>query len=158
MAYYVFIMIQMIYWTNWAGPCHWNMVQSGGPTCIWKQSWNACNYIMASLSPSKHVKKQWESASRILQNTSVRVTKCQRGQIIHSKVAIALNWTCLKYWEQASHHQFFIQVMRWMIKIGQIDINTKVSPLSSHSAMPRQEHWNAAIHIIGYLKFRHKSR
>ena len=45
-----------------------------------------------------------------------------------------------------------------MIKIGCIDINTKVSLLSSHSAMPRQSHLEVVLHIMGYLKLRHNSR
>ena len=45
-----------------------------------------------------------------------------------------------------------------MIKIGQIDMNTEVSLLSSQSAMPRQWHLKAALHIMGYLKLRHNSR
>ena len=45
-----------------------------------------------------------------------------------------------------------------MIEIGHIDINTKVSLLSSYSAMLRQGHSEAALHFIGYLKLRHYSR
>ena len=45
-----------------------------------------------------------------------------------------------------------------MINIGQIDINTKVSLLSSHSVMLRQEHLETALHIMHYLKLRHISK
>ena len=45
-----------------------------------------------------------------------------------------------------------------MIEIGQIDINKEVSLLLSHSAMPRQGHLEAALHIMGYQKLRHNSR
>ena len=60
--------------------------------------------------------------------------------------------------DEASYFQYLIGVMRWMIAIRQIDINTKVSLLSSHSAMPREEHLEAVLHIMGYLKLRHNSR
>ena len=43
-------------------------------------------------------------------------------------------------------------------QIGQIDINTEVSLLSTHSAMPRQENFEAALYIMGYIKLRHSSR
>ena len=45
-----------------------------------------------------------------------------------------------------------------MTEIGQIDINTEVSLLSSYSAMLRHGHIEAALHIMGYLKLRHNSR
>ena len=45
-----------------------------------------------------------------------------------------------------------------MIKIGQINMNTKVYLLSSYSAMPRQGHLKAVLHIMGYMKLRHNSR
>ena len=59
--------------------------------------------------------------------------------------------------DKASYYQSITGVMRWMIEIGCIDINTKASLLSSHSAMPRQEHLNAVLHIMGYRKLRHNS-
>ena len=39
-----------------------------------------------------------------------------------------------------------------------MNINTKVFLLSSHSAMPRQGHLEAALHVMGYLKLRQNSR
>ena len=36
-----------------------------------------------------------------------------------------------------SYYQFLIGVMRWMVEIECIDINTEVSILSSHVAMPK---------------------
>ena len=60
--------------------------------------------------------------------------------------------------DEASYYQFLIGVVTWIIKIGRININTKVSVLSSHSAMPRQGHLLVALHIMGYLKLRQNSR
>ena len=48
--------------------------------------------------------------------------------------------------------------MRWVIKKGRINVYTKVSLSSSHSAMPRQGHLEAVLHIMSYLKLRHNSR
>ena len=42
-------------------------------------------------------------------------------------------------------------VMRWMVKLGRVDIATKVSMLSSYLAYPREGHLEAAIHVMGYL-------
>ena len=60
--------------------------------------------------------------------------------------------------EKASYWQLLIRVMRLMIEIGCVDINTKVSLLSSNSAMPRQGHLEVALYIMDYLKLRHNFR
>jgi len=48
--------------------------------------------------------------------------------------------------------------MRWMVEIGRIDIDTQVSMLASHVALPRQGHMSAALHIMAYLRDHHNSR
>ena len=58
----------------------------------------------------------------------------------------------------ASYYQSLIGVMKGVMEIGQIDINTKVSLLSLHAAMSKQGHLEAASHIMDYLKLRHNSR
>ena len=60
--------------------------------------------------------------------------------------------------DKASYYQSLIGVMRWIIEIGHIDFNIKVSLLSSHSAMPREGLLEAKLHIMGYLKLRHYIR
>ena len=60
--------------------------------------------------------------------------------------------------DDASYYQALIGVMRWMIDIGHIDINIELSLLSSHSAISRQGHLVAVLHIVCYLKLSHNSR
>ena len=43
-----------------------------------------------------------------------------------------------------------------MIKTGQININNEIFSLLSLSAMVRQGHLEAVLHIMGYLKLRHR--
>ncbi len=43
--------------------------------------------------------------------------------------------------------------MRWMVKLGLIDIATEVSLLSSHSALPHEGHMDPALHIMAYLVY-----
>ena len=45
--------------------------------------------------------------------------------------------------DEASYYQSLIGVMRWMIEIGQNDVDIKASLLLLHSVMPRQEHLEA---------------
>ena len=47
--------------------------------------------------------------------------------------------------------------MIWIVDLGQVDINTEVSVLSSHLALPRIGHIDAVFHIFAYLKKKHNS-
>ena len=38
-----------------------------------------------------------------------------------------------------------ISIIRWMIKLGRMNIITKVSLLLSHVALPRERHLDAAV-------------
>jgi hypothetical protein len=48
-------------------------------------------------------------------------------------------------------------VMRWMCKIGLIDIATEVSLLSLHLEYPWEGHLDAALHVMGYLQLKYNS-
>ena len=45
-----------------------------------------------------------------------------------------------------------------MVKIGHVDIITEVLTLALQMAMPREDHMDAVIHVLAYLKARHNSR
>ena len=47
--------------------------------------------------------------------------------------------------------------MRWIVELGRVYINTEVSMLSSHLALPRIGHLGAVFHIFAYLKNKHNS-
>ena len=51
-----------------------------------------------------------------------------------------------------------IGVMSWMVEIGRIDIATECSLLSSNLAYPREGHFECALHMMGYLKWKHTFR
>ena len=60
--------------------------------------------------------------------------------------------------EEASYYNSIIGMMRWMVELGRIDINTEISQLSTFLAMPRMGHLEAAVHVMSYLKIKHNSR
>ena len=60
--------------------------------------------------------------------------------------------------DQASYYQTMIVVMRRMVEMGRIDIATECSQLSSHLAYPCEGHFECALHMMGYLKWKHNSR
>ncbi len=42
--------------------------------------------------------------------------------------------------DDASYYQTLIGVLRWIVELGQIDIDCEVSMVSSHMALPREGH------------------
>jgi hypothetical protein len=59
--------------------------------------------------------------------------------------------------EQANYYQSLIGILQWMVEIGRVDMITEVSKLASHMALPREGHFEAVLHIFGWLKCKHGS-
>ncbi len=51
-----------------------------------------------------------------------------------------------------------IGTLRWMVKIGRINIAPEVSLLSLHLAYPHEGHLEEALHVMAYLQQKHNSR
>ena len=49
-----------------------------------------------------------------------------------------------------SYFQPIIGILRWMIKLERINIITKLSLLSTHLVLPREEHLDAAVHVMAW--------
>ena len=60
--------------------------------------------------------------------------------------------------DAASYYLVIKGVLRWMIELGKMDIRTKVSLLSSHIALPREGHQEAAVHVMTQIGQRYNSR
>jgi hypothetical protein len=60
--------------------------------------------------------------------------------------------------ELSNWYMHLIGMLQWMVEIGQVDILTEVSLMSSYMAMPREGHLDAVLHIFGYLKIKYNSR
>ena len=59
--------------------------------------------------------------------------------------------------DDAAYYHSLIGVLRWIVELGRVDINTEVSMLSSHLALPQSGHLDAVFHILSYLKKKHNS-
>lgn len=57
--------------------------------------------------------------------------------------------------KRASHHQSLVGFLHWMVELGRVNIITETSILVSHLAMPQEGHLDAALHVFGYLKWKH---
>ena len=61
-------------------------------------------------------------------------------------------------YELANFYQSQVGILRWMVEIGRVDCITEVSLLASHTALPREGHLDALIHIFSYIDKKHNSR
>lgn len=59
--------------------------------------------------------------------------------------------------EETSYYHSAIRILRWIVELGQFDIITEVSMLSSHPALPRVGHLETVFTVFGYLKAKHNS-
>ena len=59
--------------------------------------------------------------------------------------------------DDTAYYNSLIGVLRWIVELGRVDINTEVSMLSSHLALPRSGHLDAVLNIIAYLNKTHNS-
>ena len=53
--------------------------------------------------------------------------------------------------DAASYYLTIIGILRWMVELGRIDIITEVLLLSSHVALPREGHLEAAVHVMAHV-------
>ena len=60
--------------------------------------------------------------------------------------------------EDATYYQSQIGVLRWMVKLGRVDIITEVSLLASQMAQPREGNLEAVFHLFAHLQHKHNSR
>ena len=58
----------------------------------------------------------------------------------------------------AFYYQSQIGVLRWMVDLGWVDINTEVSMLDSCLALTREVCLEAALHVYGCLRSKHNTR
>jgi hypothetical protein len=57
----------------------------------------------------------------------------------------------------ASYYHSLIGIVQWMVEIGRVDIGVEVSLLSSHLALPCENHMHALAHLMRYLEQHHNS-
>ena len=57
----------------------------------------------------------------------------------------------------ASYYHSLIGILRWIVELGQADLSTEVSMMSSHLAMPREGHLKEVLHIFAHLKKHHNA-
>eukprot|EP00957_Ditylum_brightwellii_P153226 11662452-Ditylum_brightwellii.AAC.1 len=57
----------------------------------------------------------------------------------------------------SAYYQLLIGILRWVVKLGRIDIWMEVSLMSSHLAMPRKGHMAKVLEIFVHLMKYHNT-
>ena len=57
-----------------------------------------------------------------------------------------------------SWYQSLIGMLRWMVKIGRVDIIDEVKMMASQMAMPREGHLEAVLHVFVFLCQQYNSK
>ena len=113
-----------------------------------------------TMSPSKYIQEA-------VRNTEKHINGNFDGKYSFKRNALnpfplgyeaAIDTTPLLPPDEASYYNSVIGMLRWMVEIGRVDINTEVSELSSFLAMPRRCHMDVAMHVMSYLQHKHNSR
>ena len=112
-----------------------------------------------SLSPSKYVQEA-------VRNFKLYLEKHMDGRKLLKKAPAPfpagyrpeIDETPELNYSLANFYQSQIGILRWMVEIGRIDCITEASLLASHSAMPREGHLEALIHVFTYIEKKHNSR
>ena len=58
---------------------------------------------------------------------------------------------------EAAYYQSLIRILRWIVKLGRVDICLEVSMMSSHLALPRAGHLQHLLQTFAYLKKYHNT-
>jgi hypothetical protein len=59
--------------------------------------------------------------------------------------------------DDITFYQEIVGILRWVVELGRVDILLEVALLSSHLALPRLGHLQAALHVLNYL-YHHMTR
>ena len=86
-----------------------------------------------------------------------KVTKKDNGSPISSGYCPELDETEELSPEDALHYHSLIGVLRWIVKLGRVDIITEVSMLSSCLALLRFEHLLEVFNVFVYLDVYHNT-
>ena len=57
----------------------------------------------------------------------------------------------------AAYYQSLVGILRWMVKLGRVDITTEMSMLSSYLALLREGHLKQLFRMFAYLEKQHNS-
>ena len=118
---------------------------------------NAENQNVWAMSSDEHCRTAVDNVESALAGKGLRLpSKCIKPLMANHRPE--LDDTAELKADGIQWYQELIGMLRWAVEIGRVDINLEVSMMSSHLALPRQGHLEAALHVFGFLKSHKKLR
>jgi Reverse transcriptase (RNA-dependent DNA polymerase) len=110
-----------------------------------------------ALSPSKYVQEAIKMVKQHLTEKGMLLFKKRVTSSFPSGLMPELNVAKELDHSEAKWYQLQVGVLRWMVKLGHVDIITEESLLASHSALPCEGHLDAMYHLYVHIKKNHNS-
>jgi len=124
-----------------------SLVETANGTKAWQFS--SSQYVQEAVS---NVEKYLAATNRILpRRCTTPLSTNYRPEIDTTRELHEVDET------DAAFYHSLIGMLRWIVELGRADICLEVSLLSHHLALPREGHFDQAVHIFGYLREHHNA-
>jgi hypothetical protein len=110
------------------------------------------------MSSSKYVQAEVQNVQEYVKNNGDRKLKKKASAPFEATYRAEIDESPVLGPEMAIFFQFQIEILRWCVELGRIDIITEVSMLSTFLCMPRECHLDAVYHLFTYLSLHHNAR
>ena len=108
-------------------------------------------------SPSQYVKAAIKNVEEYLEKEKIGKLPVRAKTPLSPNYQPELDTSNELSSEDAAYYQSLIGILRWMVELGRVDICVEVSMMSSHLALPRQNHLEELFHMFAYLKMNHNT-
>ena len=117
---------------------------------VWAWSFSSAKYVLQSIeNVTNYLKVHFNSDYSIPKKAPTPFPVGYRPELDVSDLLST---------ELASYFQSLIGILLWIVELGRVDVQVEVSKLSSHLAMPRTGHFEAVLHVFGYLRLKFNAR
>jgi hypothetical protein len=100
-----------------------------------------------AISSDTYIKSAIANIEDFLKKRKEKPLKTKTSCVLPSGWKPEVDVTDLLSDEDASFYQSQIEVLRWAVELGRIDLATEVSMLAAFSTAPRQGHLAAVLHV-----------
>ena len=128
-----------------------SLVETANNTKAWQFS--SSQYVQEAV---RNVEKYLATTDRVLpRKCATPLSTNYRPEIDTTQELHEVDETDAAFY--AAFYHALIGMLRWIVELGRADICIEVSLLSHHLALPRQGHFDQALHIFRYLKAHHNA-
>ena len=111
-----------------------------------------------AFSSLQYVNEAVKSVEEHLEKVGGKLISNKPGTPIPTSYSPELDITPELVSMDAAYYQSLVDILRWIVELGRVDICLEVSLVSSHLALPREVHLDKLFHTFAYLKWKHRAR